>query len=70
MIPTIYLALMALICVGAFLVGLRFARMSASPFADVNIKRVNRFGQLMMVAGPLMFTLQAALVLSGLLTLK
>ena len=63
--PTLYLSLMALICIGAFLVGLRFRRKTTSPSADFGLDKVHKFGLLMMVAAPLMFVAQAALVLSG-----
>jgi len=63
--PALYLSLMALICVGAFLVGLRFRRMTASPTADLSLDKVHKFGLLMMVAAPLMLAVQSVLVLSS-----
>ena len=63
--PALYLSLMALVCIGAFLVGLRFRRMTTSPSADLSLDKVHKFGLLMMVAAPLMLVVQSALVLSG-----
>lgn len=68
--PALYLSLMALICIGVFLVGLRFRRMEASPSADISLDKVHRLGLLMMVAAPLMMAVQAALALSGTIKIK
>ena len=68
--PALYLALTALICVAAFLVGVRFRRMTTSPSADIALDKVHKFGLLMMVAAPLMLGLQAMLVFSGAIEIR
>ena len=68
--PALYLSLIALICIGAFLVGLRFRRMTTSPNAGLSLGKAHNLGLLMMIAAPLMFALQAVLVLSGAIEIK
>jgi hypothetical protein len=74
----IFLGIVSLISVGAFLNGLRFARMTENPLAgkrlfgmpvggsDMPIGRVRQLGLLFMIAAPL-FLLLAAAVSLGLL---
>ena len=71
------LALVALICVGVFLNGLRFARMTENPWVgksifgqpvqggDLPIERVNLIGKVQMIFAPVFFVLFAAII-SGL----
>ena len=49
MSPLVFAILFALVCVGAFLVGLRFFRM-AKPPGEASIEQVRRFGRLLMIA--------------------
>ena len=49
MSPLVFAILFALVCVGAFLVGLRFFRM-AEPPGGASIEQVRRFGRLLMMA--------------------
>ena len=73
----LFLAMVSLICVGAFLNGLRFARMTKNPWAgrtmfgrpmgghDLPIERVQLMGKLQMIAAPIFFLFFIAMV-SGL----
>ena len=63
--PTIFLALIGVVCAGAFLIGLRFVRMTESPNSAMQIDSVQRFGRLMMIAAPGMFIAISVLVLTG-----
>jgi len=69
----IMLALVAVICIGVFLNGLRFSRMDRNPWAgksvlgaqvrgsEMSVDKVNRIGRLQMLAAPVFFLLFAAL---------
>jgi len=66
-------AIATLICVGAFLQGLRFAKMTANPWTDkrmfgqtvegseLPIEKVNRFGTWLMIAAPIFLLFFSAL---------
>ena len=70
-----FLGIAALICVGVFLNGLRFARMTRNPWegkrlfgqpvsgSEMPIERVNLLGKLLMVAAPIFLLFFAALCL-------
>jgi hypothetical protein len=70
----LFLAICTLICIGAFLNGLRFARMKANPFvgrkvfsmpvegAQLSVASINRFGHVQMVMSPLFLSIVIALV--------
>ncbi len=74
----LFLGLAALVCVGVFLNGWRFARMTANPFkrmklfgmpmqgSELTVEQLNRLGRMQMLAAPVIF-LFFALVTSGLL---
>jgi hypothetical protein len=73
----LFLGVSALICIGVFLNGLRFARMSANPFAgrrlfgmpvqgyDMSVERLNLLGRFQMI-GAIMFLLVVAALCFGL----
>ena len=69
----LFLALAALICLGAFLNGVRFARLTRNPAAgqtllgmplrgaDMPVERLRLFGAVQMIAAPLALSFFAAL---------
>ncbi|MFL9840545.1 hypothetical protein ABS767_06175 [Sphingomonas sp. ST-64] len=69
----IFLALSGLMCLGVFLNGVRFARMTRNPWAgmklfgqdvqgsDLSVERVRLLGWLQAIAAPLIFVFFAAL---------
>ena len=75
--PTLFLLLIGLICVGVFLNGVRFARMTHNPWAgksifglpvqghDLPVERVRLIGKLQMIFAPLFFLVMSALMLTG-----
>ena len=60
MSPTLVVALFALVCVGGFLMGLRFYRMTEPP-GRTTLEQTRRFGRLLMMAstGLLLFLIAA-----------
>ena len=62
--PLIFAILFAAVCVGAFLVGLRFYRM-AQPPEGASADQVKRFGRLMMMASTAMLLFLAAVIVRG-----
>ena len=62
--PLIFLGLWLLICVGAFLVGLRFYR-AAEPRGDITVEQSQRFGRLMMMASTAMLLFAGAAYFHG-----
>jgi hypothetical protein len=62
--PLIFAILFAAMCVGAFLVGLRFYRM-AEPPEGASADQVKRFGRLMMMASTAMLLFLAAVIVRG-----
>jgi hypothetical protein len=63
--PLTFIGLWVLICVGAFLIGLRFSRMTESPRADFSLEQAHRFGRLMMMGATAMLFFVGALWLHG-----
>ena len=64
MSPLIFAILFAAVCVGAFLVGLRFYRM-AEPPAGATPEQVRRFGRLMMMGATAMLLFLGAVIVRG-----
>lgn len=62
--PLVVAVLFALICIGAFVVGLRFYR-SAEPPSGTTIEQVRRFGRLLMMASTAMLLFLVAIVIHG-----
>lgn len=62
--PLIFAILFAAICVGTFLVGLRFFRMPEPP-EGASIEQVQRFGRLMMMAATAMLLFLVAVIVHG-----
>jgi hypothetical protein len=62
--PLVFIALWVLICVGAFLIGLRFFRME-QPKSGITVEQARRFGRLMMMAATAMLMFVGALWLHG-----
>jgi hypothetical protein len=61
----LFLAICTLICIGAFLNGLRFARIVFSmpvEGAQLSVASINRFGHVQMVMSPLFLSIVIALV--------
>jgi hypothetical protein len=52
------------VCVAAFLVGLRFYRMTEPP-RGTTVEHVQRFGRLMMMASVAMFLFLVAIIIHG-----
>ena len=70
MSPSVVSAVFALVCVAAFLVGLRFFRM-AEPPGGASVEQTKRFGRLLMMASTgLLLFLVAAIVHGDLGVLK
>ena len=57
--PLIVIGLWALVCAGAFAVGLRFSRMT-EPREGVTLDQAHRFGRLMMMAATAMLVFLGA----------
>jgi hypothetical protein len=64
MTQPIFLILYALVCAGAFLVGLKFFRMTEPP-SGTTVEQVKRFGRLMMMAATAMFLFMVAAIAHG-----
>jgi hypothetical protein len=64
MSPLVVAILFALVCAGAFLVGLRFFRM-AEPPGGATVEQVRRFGRLLMMASTAMLLFLAAIIVHG-----
>ena len=64
MSPLPFAILFALVCVGAFLVGLRFYRMGEPP-SGTTIDQARRFGRLMMMAATAMLLFLGAAIVHG-----
>ena len=64
MSPLVVAILFALVCVGAFLVGLRFFRM-AEPPGRASVEQVRRFGRLLMMASTAMLLFLVAIIVHG-----
>lgn len=62
--PLVFAVGFALICAGAFLVGLRFFRMS-QPAGGASVEQVRRFGRLMMMAATAMLLFLVAAIVHG-----
>ena len=67
--PLVFAILFALVCAGAFLVGLRFYRM-AEPPSGTTVEQVQRFGRLLMMASTAMLLFLVAVIIHGDLPLK
>ena len=63
--PLVFLGLWLLVCVAAFLVGLRFYRMTEAPNAQLSLDHTRRFGRLMMMASVAMVLFVGAAWLHG-----
>jgi hypothetical protein len=64
MSPLLGIGLWALVCVAAFLVGLRFFRM-AEPPGEITVAQARRFGRLLMMAATAMLLFLVALWVHG-----
>ena len=64
MSPLLVAILFALVCVAAFLVGLRFFRM-AEPPGGATVEQVRRFGRLMMIGSTAMLIFLVAIIIHG-----
>jgi len=62
--PLLFAILFALVCVGAFLVGLRFYRMTQPP-EGTTVEQVRRFGQLTMMASTALLLFLVAIIVHG-----
>ena len=62
--PLVFATLFALVCVGAFLCGLRFYRMGEAP-SGTTIDQSRRFGRLMMMAATAMLLFLGAAIVHG-----
>ena len=62
--PLTFAIIFALICAGAFLVGLRFFRM-AEPPAGASVENARRFGRLLMMAATAMLLFLVAAIVHG-----
>jgi hypothetical protein len=63
----LFLAIIALVCIGDFLIGLWFVRMSARPLNELpagvrasSPEQLARIGRLFMIAAPIFFLVMAA----------
>jgi hypothetical protein len=63
--PLVFVGLWALVCAGAFAIGLRFFRMTEPPSADVTLEQTRRFGRLMMMGATAMLVFLGAAWLHG-----
>jgi hypothetical protein len=62
--PLLFAILFALVCVAAFLVGLRFYRMTQPP-EGTTVEQVRRFGRLTMMASTALLLFLVAIILHG-----
>ena len=62
--PLTFAILFALVCAAAFLVGLRFFRMTNPP-SGTTVEHVRRFGRLLMMASVAMFLFLIAVIVHG-----
>jgi len=62
--PIAFIALWVAVCVGAFLVGLRFFRMT-EPRGEITPEQAKRFGRLMMMSATAMLFFLGAIWLHG-----
>jgi hypothetical protein len=62
--PLVFALLFGLVCVAAFLTGLRFNRMTQPP-RGATVEQVRRFGRLMMMASVAMFLFLVAVIVHG-----
>ena len=62
--PFVFIALWAAVCVGVFLVGLRFFRMT-EPKGGITVAQAQRFGRLMMMSATAMLFFLGAIWLHG-----
>jgi hypothetical protein len=64
MSPTLVAAVFAFVCVGGFLLGLRFYRMSEPP-SGTTVEQARRFGRLLMMASTGLLLFLVAVILHG-----
>ena len=64
MSPTFVVALFAFVCIGGFLVGLRFYRMT-EPTGGTTVEQTRRFGRLMMMASTGLLLFLIAVIVHG-----
>jgi hypothetical protein len=69
MTQPIFLTLYALVCAGAFLVGLKFFRTTEPP-TGTTVEQVQRFGRLMMMGATAMLLFLVAAIAHGDLPVK
>jgi hypothetical protein len=62
--PTLVIALFAFVCVGGFLVGLRFYRMTEPP-GGTSVEQARRFGRLLMMASTGLLLFLIAIIVHG-----
>ena len=62
--PGVFAVCFGLVCVAAFLVGMRFYRMTEPP-RGTRIEHVQRFGRLLMMASVAMFLFLIAIIIHG-----
>jgi hypothetical protein len=62
--PLVFIALWAAVCVGTFLVGLRFFRMT-EPRGAITVAQAQRFGRLLMMSATAMLLFLGAAWLHG-----
>lgn len=60
----VFAILFALVCAGAFLIGLRFFRMTQPP-AGATVEQVRRFGRLLMMAATAMLLFLVVVIIRG-----
>jgi hypothetical protein len=62
--PLVFAILFALLCIAAFLIGLRFFRMTQSP-EGTTVEQARRFGRLLMMASTALFFFLVAAIVHG-----
>jgi hypothetical protein len=62
--PLVFIALWAAVCAGAFLIGLRFFRMT-EPRGEITVAQAQRFGRLLMMSATAMLFFLGAIWLHG-----
>lgn len=62
--PTLVVALFTFVCVGGFLVGLRFYRMKEAP-SGTTVEQTRRFGRLLMMASTGLLLFLIAIIVHG-----
>jgi hypothetical protein len=67
--PLVFAILFAIVCAGAFAVGLRFYRMTDPP-TGATVEQVRRFGRLMMMGATAMLLFLVAVIVRGDLPVK